>query len=148
MTSPNTFELHPRLAADTVEVTRLPLCRVQLMNDANYPWLILVPQRTGIREIFELIDADQQQLMRESTFVARVMNDLFRPDKMNIAALGNVVPQLHIHHIARYQHDPAWPAPVWGQRPAQAYAPDLASEIMTRLSTALLKVPSGWPTEG
>ncbi|MEW6691381.1 MAG: HIT family protein [Pseudomonadota bacterium] len=148
MTSTSTFELHPRLAADTVEVTRLPLCRVLLMNDANYPWLILVPQRPGIREIFELDEADQQQLMRESTFVTRVMNDLFRPDKMNIAALGNVVPQLHIHHIARYRHDPAWPAPVWGQRPAQAYAPGLASEIMTRLSTALLKVPPGWPTEG
>lgn len=133
MTSTSTFELHPRLAADTIEVTRLPLCRVLLMNDANYPWLILVPQRPGIREIFELIDADQQQLMRESTFVSRVMHDLFRPDKMNIAALGNVVSQLHIHHIARYRHDPAWPAPVWGQCPAKAYAPDQADELAARL---------------
>jgi len=148
MTGTSTFELHPRLAADTIEVSRLPLCRVLLMNDANYPWLILVPQRPDIREIFELDEADQQQLMRESTFVSRVMHELFRPDKMNIAALGNVVPQLHIHHIARYRHDPAWPAPVWGQRPAQTYAPGPAAEIMTLLSSALQKAPPDWPTHG
>jgi len=115
------FELHPKLTADTFEVTRLPLCRVLLMNDATYPWLILVPQRPALRELFELDDEEQMQFMRESSQVARIMLAHFKAEKINIAALGNVVPQLHIHHIARYSNDPAWPAPVWGHAPAAPY---------------------------
>jgi len=118
------FELHPTLAADTFEVTRLPLCRVLLMNDANYPWLILVPQRPSLRELFELSEEEQRQFMRESSQTARMMSRMFNADKINIAALGNVVPQLHIHHIVRYTDDPAWPAPVWGHAPAAPYAED------------------------
>ena len=91
------------------------------MNDANHPWVILVPQRANIREIHELSDADQVQLIRESSRVSRTMAELFKADKMNVAALGNMVPQLHIHHIARFQNDAAWPNPVWGKYPAKSY---------------------------
>lgn len=114
-------ELHPQLAKDCIEIGRFPLCRVLLMNDANYPWFILVPDRKGAREIYQLTEADQQQWLRESAELSRAIVALFRPDKLNIGALGNRVPQLHIHYIARYQDDPAWPRPVWGQVPAKAY---------------------------
>jgi diadenosine tetraphosphate (Ap4A) HIT family hydrolase len=107
-----TFQLHPRLKANCAVVGDLPLCRLLLMDDANYPWCILVPRRNDIREIYELSEADQQQLLRESSTLARVMMELFTAEKMNIAALGNVVPQLHVHHIARYARDAAWPKPV------------------------------------
>ncbi|MDD2892598.1 MAG: HIT domain-containing protein [Halothiobacillaceae bacterium] len=131
------FALHPRLAADTVEITRLPLCRVLLMNDANYPWLILVPQRPQLRELFELSAHEQTQFMRESSQVAHMMSHTFKADKINIAALGNVVPQLHIHHIARYTHDPAWPAPVWGRLPCAPYTEDQIKSQLEMLRQAL-----------
>ena len=115
------FELHPRLTQDTSVVGDFPLCRLLLMNDANYPWFILVPRRTEIREIFQLGQRDQQQLLKESSQLSQVLNQIFQADKLNIAALGNMVPQLHIHHIVRYQTDPAWPNPVWGWSPAQPY---------------------------
>lgn len=115
------WSLHPRLAADTVTVGDFALSRLLLAHDANYPWTILVPRRAGIREIHELSEADQQQLLRESMLLSRALVAAFAPAKLNIAALGNVVPQLHVHHIARYATDPAWPAPVWGQVPAIAY---------------------------
>ena len=103
------FELDDRLQADTVEIGELSLCRVLLMNDAQYPWVILVPQRENVREVFELSDADQHQLMIESNAVAKAMADHFKAEKMNVAALGNMVPQLHIHHIVRFSNDAAWP---------------------------------------
>lgn len=115
------FQLDERLAADTIELGDLTLCRVLLMNDAQYPWVILVPRREGVREIFELSDADQQQLLRESSAVSQAMAQHFKAEKMNVAALGNMVPQLHIHHIARFSDDAAWPKPVWGVHPAKAY---------------------------
>lgn len=117
------FELHPRLAADGHVLGDLPLCRVLLMNDSQYPWLILVPRRAGAREIYQLSEADQQQLWRESALLSRALMEQFKGDKLNLAALGNMVPQLHLHHIVRYQNDPAWPAPVWGRLPARPYAP-------------------------
>lgn len=115
------FELHPQLAQDTMVVGDFPLCRLLLMNDVNYPWFILVPKRNGIREVFELDEKDQLQLLRESSQLSRVLHHAFQADKLNVAALGNMVPQLHIHHIVRYQSDPAWPKPVWGLYPAQPY---------------------------
>lgn len=115
------WSLHPRLAADTVAIGDLPLSRLLLSNDANYPWTILVPRRADIREIHELRDADQLQLLRESGQLARALVAVFAPTKLNIAALGNVVPQLHVHHIARHADDAAWPAPVWGKVPAIDY---------------------------
>lgn len=105
--SDHDFSLHPQLAQDTHFVTDLPLCRVLLMNEARYPWLILVPRRENLREIHELLPTDRQQLWEESDHVSRVLTALFQPDKLNIAALGNIVPQLHIHHIARFQTDAA-----------------------------------------
>ncbi len=117
-------QLHPQLAKDCVELGRFDLCRLLLMNDSLYPWFILVPDREGISEIFQLAETDQRLLMRESLQLARTIHAAFQADKLNIAALGNVVPQLHIHHIVRYRNDPAWPAPVWGKLPARPYTPD------------------------
>lgn len=108
------FKLHVRLAADCIKVGRLPLSLLLLLNDARYPWFVLVPQREGISELFQLSEGDQQQLCRESAQLSLHMKQAFHADKMNVAALGNLVPQLHLHHIARFRSDPAWPGPVWG----------------------------------
>lgn len=136
-----TFALHPQLAADTLVVGDFPLSRLLLMNDAQYPWCILVPRIAGAKELHRLDDADQLQLLRESVALARAMEAAFKPHKMNVAALGNMVPQLHIHHIARYRGDPAWPAPVWGKHPAQAYESALALQRMEQLREALPGLP-------
>ncbi|MCC7045204.1 MAG: HIT domain-containing protein [Alphaproteobacteria bacterium] len=109
------FQLHPKLEADTREITRLNLCRVLLMNDRRYPWLILVPERAEIREIHQLSAADRATLIEEVAGVAEAMERLHKADKMNVAALGNQVPQLHVHVIARFTTDPAWPGPIWGK---------------------------------
>ena len=131
------FTLDPRLHKDTLPVGELPLSVVLLMNDRTYPWLILVPRRPDVREIFELSDQDQEQLLRESTQLARILYEVCRPDKLNIAALGNMVPQLHLHHIARYRTDPAWPAPVWGKSPAIPYPADEAEAFIRQLTSRL-----------
>ena len=115
------FSLHPRLAADTFVLGDFPLCRLLLMNDAQYPWFILVPRREDAREIYLLDERDQQQLLRESSLLSRTLMDAFAGEKLNVAALGNVVPQLHVHHIVRYASDIAWPGPVFGKRPPQPY---------------------------
>ncbi|MCX4189355.1 HIT domain-containing protein [Methylophaga sp. OBS3] len=115
------FSLHKQLANDTIEVGDLPLCQILLMNDARFPWLILVPRREQMSEMFDLSMKDQQLLLQETSFVAERLKDLTGADKMNMAALGNQVPQLHVHVIARFKDDPAWPAPVWGNGKAVAY---------------------------
>ncbi len=127
------FELHPRLKADTFEIGHFPLSTLLLINDANYPWFVLVPRLEGIGEIHELTDTDLQQLMRESSALSKKLALLFGARKMNIAALGNVVPQLHIHHIVRYEYDPAWPDPVWGKVPARPYTETERGEVIARL---------------
>ena len=132
-----TWTLHAQLAADTTVVGDFPLSRLLLSNDANYPWCILVPRITGAKELHRLDDADQLQVLRESVALAHAMEAVFKPHKMNVAALGNVVPQLHIHHIARYRTDAAWPAPVWGKHPAQAYLPVQLAERTSLLQQAL-----------
>ncbi len=132
-----TLELHPQLQQDCEHLGRFQLCELLLMRDANYPWCILVPARADIREIHELDAADQQQLLRESSLLAATMARLFQADKMNIAALGNVVPQLHVHHIARKRDDAAWPAPVWGKVAARAYTPEQLSATVSQLRQAL-----------
>lgn len=131
------FRLHPQLAQDTHFVTDLPLCCVLLMNEARYPWLILVPRRAGIREIHELTAEERQQLWAESDQVSRVLMALFQPDKLNLAALGNMVPQLHLHHIARFQTDAAWPAPVWGKFVPEPYTVEMAASRCATLRSAL-----------
>jgi diadenosine tetraphosphate (Ap4A) HIT family hydrolase len=117
------WSLHPQLAADTVLVCDLALSRLLAMNDANFPWLILVPRRPGVSEIIDLGD-EQSALMNELSLVSRALKDQTRCDKLNVAAIGNVVPQLHIHIVARRMDDAAWPKPVWGAVPRLAYAAD------------------------
>lgn len=130
------FELDYRLQNDCVAIGSLMLNRILLMKDANYPWLILVPQRQGISEIYQLDVDDQEQLIWESTFIAERLMATFAGDKMNIAALGNVVPQLHIHHVLRKKTDPAWPNPVWGAVPAKAYHPGALKQRVEQLQDA------------
>ena len=139
------WRLHERLAAETTRVGRFPLSLLLLSNDANYPWFILVPQRLDVREIYQLDEADQQQLQRESVQLGGAMMRAFRGVKLNVAALGNVVPQLHVHHIVRYADDPAWPAPVWGRAPARSYTPD---ERATRVAVLSAHLGTGYTADG
>jgi diadenosine tetraphosphate (Ap4A) HIT family hydrolase len=127
------------LAADCEWVGDLSLNRVLLVNDKNYPWLILVPMRENIREIFQLTEADQCQLLIESSAVSKLMYEHFKAEKMNVAALGNMVPQLHIHHVARYKDDIAWPGPVWGAASAIFYTED-EMQAQVSLMRDLLRV--------
>lgn len=132
------FELHPRLAGDTAPIGRFTLSYLLLMEDANYPWCILVPARPGIREIFQLEPEDQNQLTRESCLLGETMMDIFQGDKLNVAALGNMVPQLHIHHIVRFRQDAVWPDPVWGRTAAVHYQDEERLNRISQLQSALL----------
>ncbi|WP_296254317.1 MULTISPECIES: HIT family protein [unclassified Pseudomonas] len=136
------FVLDQRLVQDTLPVGDFPLCRLLLSNDAQYPWFILVPRKAGVSEVFQLSDAEQVQFWQETTLLSRALQQSFNADKMNIAALGNVVSQLHMHVIVRYQGDNAWPAPVWGKCPAVPYSADQAADITGRLKAAFAEDPS------
>jgi diadenosine tetraphosphate (Ap4A) HIT family hydrolase len=125
------FTLHERLVADSIRVGELPLCALLLINDANYPWFVLVPKRVEVREIYHLDKVDRLQLLGESCVLSEVMEAVFTPLKMNIAALGNMVPQLHLHHIARFSDDAAWPNPVWGMVPAKIYDGESQEKIIS-----------------
>lgn len=131
------FDLHPRLAQDTFLVGQYALCDVLLMNDSRYPWLILVPRRDAMREIHQLSESDQQLLIQESSFTASQMLALFSADKMNVAALGNQVEQLHVHHIARFKTDACWPEPVWGRGTAEPYSDIAAKAMLSQLRRVL-----------
>lgn len=131
--------IHQQLANDCVFLGHFPLCRLLLMNDSQYPWFILVPDRVEIREIYQLDESDRRQLMDESCQLSEFLIDIYGGDKLNVAALGNQVPQLHLHHIVRYTTDVAWPAPIWGKSPARAYSPEAIDEIRTLLSDAVLQ---------
>ena len=131
------FALDPRLQQDTLPIGDFPLCRLLLSNDSNYPWFILVPRRDDISEIFQLDVADQQQLWQETTALAEMLKDSFDADKLNVAALGNVVSQLHMHVIVRKREDAAWPAPVWGKHPAKPYNSEQIALIRERLRLVL-----------
>jgi len=131
--------IHPTLKNDCLLLGRLPLCHVLLMNDANYPWCILVPDREGVSEIYQLSPGDQQRLTTESAALGECLMQIFDGHKLNIGALGNVVPQLHVHHIVRYQTDAAWPAPVWGKLPAMPYSEQKMSEIRNKICENLGK---------
>jgi diadenosine tetraphosphate (Ap4A) HIT family hydrolase len=136
-----TWSLHPQLARDTVLVGDLPLSRVLLSNDANYPWLILVPRLPGIVELIDLEENAQVQLLGEIAEVARILKKVTACDKLNIAALGNQVSQLHVHVIARRHDDAAWPKPVWGAKPATAYEERRRANFIRSLLELL--APSG-----
>ncbi len=131
------FQLHPQLEADTVLVGRFPLSLLLLSKDANYPWCILVPQRDGLEEIYQLNKADQAQLLHESCLLAETLSGLFAADKINVATIGNMVPQLHMHHVARFKSDAAWPKPIWGAVEAVAYPEDMLAHRVERIATSL-----------
>ena len=131
------FVLDTRLHEDTWLIGDFPLCRLLLSNDSNYPWFILVPRREGISELFQLDEHDQQLMWAETTALARTLKDAFGADKMNVATLGNVVSQLHMHVIVRYQADVAWPAPVWGKHPAKPYTQAEVGAIQDKLKSVL-----------
>ncbi len=131
------FELHPQLAKDCVEVGEFPLSKVLLLNDSHYPWVILVPKRENIREAFQLSVEDQRQLLAESSTLSEAMATHFKADKMNVAALGNMVPQLHIHHIVRYKNDASWPNPVWGAVTAKPYNKTEFDDLLVVLRSLL-----------
>lgn len=131
------FALDPRLEQDTLHMGDFPLCRLLLMNDAHYPWFILVPRREEVSELFQLDEADQRSLWRETNLLAEVLKDTFKADKMNVATLGNVVGQLHMHVIARRRNDASWPAPVWGRQPALPYTEEGVKEVRDKLKLVL-----------
>ena len=128
-----TFELHPDLKRDGIKMEDFPLCRVLLINDAAYPWFVLVPRRADIRDTIDLSPQDHLQLWKESHIFGAGIMTAFKGEKLNVAALGNMTPQLHIHHIVRYATDAAWPGPIWGVKPLQAYEDDQVGAIKSKL---------------
>jgi len=130
--------LHPALARDCILLGRFELCHLLLMNDRSYPWFILVPDRDNVREIIDLEPADRAQLLDESCRLSEYLVGTYRGDKLNVAAIGNLVPQLHLHHVVRFETDRAWPLPVWGRFPAVAYGAPALAETRQRLAKAAL----------
>jgi diadenosine tetraphosphate (Ap4A) HIT family hydrolase len=130
------FVLHTQLANDSVWIADWPLCQLRLINDSNYPWFILVPRRANIRDVIDLSDEEQSQLWLESAKLSRLMRQKFSPEKLNLAALGNMVPQLHLHHIARFTTDVAWPAPVWGKVERVPYNESELAQLLNEWSAA------------
>lgn len=131
------WHLHPQLADDTHPLAQFALCEVRLMDDANHPWLILVPRVENAVEVIDLDAVQQAQLMQEIDRASRALQVAVKPHKLNVAALGNVVPQLHVHVIARFHDDIAWPRPVWGMATAQPYSPELLIARVEVLRAAL-----------
>ncbi len=131
------WHLHPQLADDTHPLAQFPLCELRLMDDANHPWLILVPRVENALELIDLNSTQQAQLMQEIDRTSRALQTAVKPHKLNVAALGNMVPQLHVHVIARFHDDIAWPRPVWGNASAQSYSPELLIARVEVLRDAL-----------
>lgn len=138
--STDAFKLAAEFERDSLWLADWPLCQLRVQNDANYPWFILIPRRVAMVEIIDLTEQDREQLWRESAHLSVFLKAEFQAKKLNVAALGNMVPQLHLHHIARYEHDIAWPAPVWGKAPAQPYTETQWQQLKQKL--ALLTIPS------
>ena len=133
------FKLAPQLRADTIELGDLRICKALLMNDSQFPWLILVPKRTNITELYQLNEQDIAQVQKESIMISRLMMQLFEGDKLNTGALGNVVSQLHIHHIVRFKSDPVWPKPVWGNIQPIPYTDDKLNKVIGSLKSAIFE---------
>lgn len=133
------FALHPQLANDSHAVGMLDLCEVRLVDDVRFPWVLLIPRRPDIVQILDLADADQQTLWDEIRFVTARMNEIWRPDRVNLGSIGIVVPQLHVHLVARFEGDDAWPGAVWGAGAPQTYPADLLAERRGKLRTALAR---------
>ncbi|GLX79883.1 histidine triad domain protein [Thalassotalea insulae] len=134
------FTLHQLLQRDCIELLDFPLSKLLLMNDNQYPWFVLVPKVEGIKDTYQLDWSEQQQLLNESSMLSEVLMQLFNGDKMNVAALGNVCPQLHIHHIVRFSNDKAWPKPIWGEYPMQPYSDAELAVLKEKLMPALKTV--------
>jgi diadenosine tetraphosphate (Ap4A) HIT family hydrolase len=132
------FQLHPRLQQDCITIGRFELCRLLMMNDSQYPWFILVPEISNLTELYQLDKTQREILMEESCYLAENLAELFQADKMNIANIGNMVAQLHIHHIVRYQTDSAWPAPVWGKFSAVPYTDTQMTERVSQVTAQLV----------
>jgi diadenosine tetraphosphate (Ap4A) HIT family hydrolase len=132
------FQLHPRLQQDCITIGRFELCRLLMMNDSQYPWFILVPEISNLTELYQLDKTQREILMEESCYLAENLAELFQADKMNIANIGNMVAQLHIHHIVRYQTDSAWPAPVWGKFAAVPYTDTQMTERVSQVTAQLV----------
>lgn len=135
-----TFTLHPQLAADCGLIGQTQLCDLLLFNHRHIPWFILVPQRANVSEIYQLSTMDQQQLARESSLLGQQIMEFFNGDKLNIGALGNLVPQLHLHHIVRFKNDAAWPQPVWGNIEPAPFQPDELTAQCRRYQTSLAEL--------
>jgi diadenosine tetraphosphate (Ap4A) HIT family hydrolase len=131
------FQLHPQLEADTHLICRTENCQILLMDDARFPWIVLVPEVADIRELYELKEREQQQAYQSILRISKSLAEYSNADKMNVAALGNQVPQLHIHIIARYETDAAWPGPVWGVGQAEPYRPDQLQQRLSDLGATL-----------
>lgn len=131
------FALHERLEADTIIITELSHCRVLLMNDSQYPWLILVPRYNNLRDLHDLPKDLFSAVMDEIRYISEILTEECNAFKINVAALGNMVPQLHIHVIARFENDAAWPGPIWGVKESQPYRPDDLEAIKVKLGTAI-----------
>jgi diadenosine tetraphosphate (Ap4A) HIT family hydrolase len=132
----NAFELHPDLKRDGIPVGEFPLCLVLLINDSAYPWFVLVPKRDGIKDAIDLVESDYDSLCKESRVFGLAIKEIFDAEKLNVAALGNMTPQLHVHHIVRSQDDPAWPKPIWGFQPLTPYSDAEVEGIRRRLCDA------------
>ena len=128
------FTLHPDLKRDGIPIGKFPLCQVLLINDANYPWFVLVPQLENLRECIDLDEEEYQTFWSESRALSVGIMKAFDGEKLNVAALGNMTPQLHVHHIVRYSHDVAWPAPIWGKHPMTPYDETGLHEVRERLA--------------
>jgi diadenosine tetraphosphate (Ap4A) HIT family hydrolase len=131
------FELHPRLAQDSIEVARWQLSLVLLMRERLWPWLVLVPRRPALREIHELVPADRALLVEEIARASTALQQAFTADKINVGAIGNLVPQLHVHVVARHQGDPAWPRPVWGALPPEPMDEQALAERLAQIRPPL-----------
>ena len=127
------FTLHPQLAHDCFELADFPLCKLLLCNDSAYPWFILVPKVSDIKDVYQLDWQQQQQLLNESSLLSELVMQVFDGDKMNVAALGNVVEQLHVHHVVRYKTDVSWPKPIWGQQALTPYTEVELAELKEKL---------------
>ncbi len=132
-----TFQVHPQLQQDSIELARLKLSQLRLINDSQYPWFILLPEIANVTEIHHLSEENQQLLQQESSFLGKKLSEIYQADKMNIASIGNIVPQLHIHHIVRYKNDIAWPTPVWGKFDAIPYTVQQLEKLKYRIKDLL-----------
>jgi diadenosine tetraphosphate (Ap4A) HIT family hydrolase len=136
----DTFQIHEMLQRDAIKLLELPLSTLLLMNDSNYPWFVLVPRVENIQDIYQLDWQQQQQFLNESSLLSEVLMQLFNGTKMNVAALGNVCPQLHVHHIVRFADDISWPKPVWGEFAMKAYSEGELQLLKEKVLPALAKI--------